>query len=61
MAGRDPLEHGSKAGYGREGGTGPRSLAFVEAADAGCLYNVWSAVGEAHLLGLIESLRRVKP
>ena len=52
---------GSRAGYGPEGGTGPQSLAFVEAADAGCLYNVWSAQGEEHLVSLINGLRRVAP
>ena len=52
---------GSKAGYGPEGGTGPNALAFVEAADAGCLYNVWSAVSEQHLLTIIQGLRRVQP
>jgi hypothetical protein len=52
---------GSRAGYGPEGGDGPQILAFVEAADAGCLYNVWSAVGEDHLVSLIRGLRRVAP
>jgi hypothetical protein len=51
---------GSRAGYGLEGGQGPRMLAFVERADAGCLYNVWSALGEEHLVALIESLRSVE-
>lgn len=52
---------GSKAGYGPEGGEpGARLLAFVEASDAGCLYNVWSALGEEHLLVLLRGLRRVE-
>ena len=52
---------GSKAGYGPEGGEqGARMLAFVEASDAGCLYNVWSALGEEHLLVLLRGLRRVE-
>jgi hypothetical protein len=50
---------GSTAGYGPEGGSGPKFLAFVEAADAGCLYNVWSALGEEHLVALLRGLRRV--
>jgi hypothetical protein len=51
---------GSRAGYGPEGGQGPHLLAYLERADAGCLYNVWSALGEEHLLKLIASLRRVR-
>lgn len=51
---------GSKAGYGPEGGTGPKSLAYVEVSDAGCLYNVWSMSGEEHLVKLIKGLRHVK-
>jgi len=51
---------GSTAGYGPEGGTGPKSLAYVEVSDAGCLYNVCSAMGEEHLVQVIKSLRHVK-
>ncbi len=51
---------GSRAGYGPEGGQGPHLLAYLELSDAGCLYNVWSALGEEHLIKLIESLRRVR-
>ena len=51
---------GSRAGYGPEGGDGPTVLAFLELADAGCLYNVWSALGEEHLVVLLGALRRVK-
>jgi len=50
---------GSRAGYGPEGGAGARQLAFVEAADAECLYNVWSSLGEEHLLVILRGLRRV--
>jgi hypothetical protein len=50
---------GSKVGYGPEGGTGKRQLAFLEASDADCLYNIWSALGEQHLLQLLGGLRRV--
>jgi hypothetical protein len=49
---------GSKAGYGAEGGSGSKLLAYVEAADAGCLYNVWSVLGEEHLVTLLKGLRR---
>lgn len=51
---------GSRAGYGPEGGQGPQLVAFLERADAGCLYNVWSSLGEQHLVNLIRSLRRVR-
>lgn len=51
---------GSRAGYGPEGGQGPRLLAYLELSDAGCLYNVWSALGEDHLVVLIDGLRRVQ-
>ncbi len=51
---------GSRAGYGPEGGQGPKVLAYLELSDAGCLYNVWSALGEEHLVKLIEGLRRVR-
>jgi hypothetical protein len=52
-------EDGSLAGYGPEGGTGPKSLAYVRVANAGCLYNVWSTLGEEHLALLLRGLRRV--
>jgi hypothetical protein len=51
---------GSAVGYGPEGGTGPKSLAYLEVSDAGCLYNVWSTLGEPHLVQVIKSLRHVK-
>jgi hypothetical protein len=51
---------GSRVGYGDEGGQGPQQVAFLERADAGCLYNVWSSLGEQHLVHLIQSLRRVR-
>lgn len=50
---------GSHAGYGLEGGTGPGHLAYLQIAGQGCLYNVWSQLGEAHLVHLLESLRLV--
>jgi hypothetical protein len=51
---------GSAAGYGPEGGTGPQLLAYVHVTGQGCLYNVWSQLGEAHLLGLLRALRWVE-
>jgi hypothetical protein len=50
---------GSVAHYGLEGGTGPGHLAYLTVEGQGCLYNVWSRHGEAHLLSLLESLRYV--
>jgi len=50
---------GSIASYGLEGGTGPGYLAYLEVDGQGCLYNVWSNLGEAHLLHLLSSLRKV--
>jgi hypothetical protein len=50
---------GSIAHYGLEGGTGPGHLAYLTVAGQGCLYNVWTQHGEAHLLSLLESLRFV--
>lgn len=50
---------GSKAGYGLEGGTGPRRLAYVTVEGQGCLYNVWSFAGEEHLEYLLDQLRFV--
>jgi hypothetical protein len=50
---------GSHANYGLEGGTGPGHLAYLEIAGQGCLYNVWSKLGDAHLVHLLESLRFV--
>jgi hypothetical protein len=52
---------GSSAGYGPEGGTGPNTLAFLQVAGQGCLYNVWSRHGSAHLVELLDSLRFVAP
>ena len=51
---------GSHAGYGLEGGTGPGHLAYLRIQGQGCLYNVWSKHGEAHLVSLLESLRYVE-
>ncbi|MGE0871113.1 MAG: hypothetical protein AB7P03_21290 [Kofleriaceae bacterium] len=51
---------GSKAGYGPEGGTGPKMLAYIEVAGASCLYNVWSSRGLEHLTKVMNGLRRVR-
>jgi hypothetical protein len=51
---------GSHAGYGLVGDTGPGWLAYLVVAGSGCNYNVWSNVSEAHLLGLLGSLRHVQ-
>jgi hypothetical protein len=50
---------GSEVGYGPEGGSGPKQLAYLTVAGEGCLYNVWSSLGRAHLESLLEGLRRV--
>ena len=50
----------SRADYGPEGGTGPKSLAYLQVAGQGCLYNVWSHLGEAHLEHLLAHLRFVE-
>lgn len=50
---------GSTVGYGPEGGSGPNQLAYLRVAGQGCLYNVWSRLGQAHLETLLESLRRI--
>ena len=51
---------GSTATWGLEGGTGPNYLAYVHIAGQDCLYNVWSAIGEEHLVQLIEGIRLVE-
>jgi hypothetical protein len=48
---------GSFADYGLEGGTGPNYLAYLTIDGQGCLYNIWSALGEEHLEGLLTNLR----
>lgn len=50
---------GSRAGYGPEGGDGPRQLAYLEVTGQRCLYNVWSQLGQRHLEALLEELRLV--
>jgi hypothetical protein len=50
---------GSRAGYGPEGGTGPRLLAQLYVQGQGCLYNVWSSVSQSHLELLLDHLRFV--
>ncbi|MDF1502484.1 hypothetical protein [Roseisolibacter sp. H3M3-2] len=51
---------GSVATYGPEGGTGPNQLAYLRVAGQGCLYNVWSRLGRAHLVTLLGALRFVE-
>lgn len=50
---------GSRAGYGPEGGTGPRLLAQLYVQGQACLYNVWSSVSQSHLELLLDHLRFV--
>ncbi len=50
---------GSRAGYGPEGGSGEKLLAYLRVEGEGCLYNVWSWLGRAHLEELLGSLRFV--
>lgn len=58
------FDDGSLAGYGFEGDADPSSgaplLMYVLVRGEGCLYNVWSFLGEDHLLGLVEELRFVE-
>ena len=51
---------GSRVGYGPEGGTGTNQLAYLTIPGQGCLYNVWSRIGRAHLESLLEQLRFVE-
>ena len=55
---------GSHAGYGYEGLTagqaGEPLLAYLFIDGPGCMYNVWSYLGEEHLLSLIGQLRFVE-
>ena len=63
-----PLD-GGLAGYGLSGrapypaddpdGFGHESLAYVRLDGQGCLYNVWSQLGRAHLQRLLQQLRPV--
>jgi serine/threonine-protein kinase len=50
---------GSLVNFGLVGNTGPGHLAYLTLPDASCLYNVWSALSEEHLLQVIAGLRRV--
>jgi hypothetical protein len=50
---------GSTAGYGPEGGTGTKQLAYLRIAGQDCLYNVWSELGREHLEQLLSRLRFV--
>ena len=51
---------GSAIGWGLEGDTGPKHLAYVKVKGQKCLYNVWSTVREDHLLSLVQNLRKAK-
>ena len=55
---------GSVAGYGLEGladpGSGAPHLAYLTIPGQGCQYNVWSFLGEDHLLQLLNELRYVE-
>ncbi|MEE8330323.1 MAG: hypothetical protein V3R84_00970 [Acidimicrobiia bacterium] len=55
---------GSIAGYGLEGLADPASgaphLAYLDVPGQGCLYNVWSFLGEDHLTRLLDELRYVE-
>ena len=57
-------DDGSRAGYGLEGldqsGSGAPVLSYLLVDGQGCLYNVWSFLGEEHLLTLLDSLRFVE-
>ncbi|HSQ36524.1 MAG TPA: hypothetical protein VLS92_01385, partial [Acidimicrobiia bacterium] len=55
----------SRAGYGYEGlsptgEAGEPLLAYLLIDGQGCLYNVWSYLGEEHLLSLISQLHFVE-
>ena len=50
---------GSHIGYGPEGGSGPKELAYLQIAGQGCLYNVWTHLGRDHLEELVMQLRMV--
>ena len=51
---------GSSAGWGLEGDTGPGWLGYVHIASQGCLYNIWSNLGRAHLEFLLGQIRYVE-
>jgi hypothetical protein len=57
-------DDGSLAGFGLEGpddpGPGAPVLGYMVIEGQGCLYNVWSFLGEDHLLELLDSLRFVE-
>ena len=58
------FDDGSIAGYGYEGDADPDSgapvLTYLLVKGEGCSYNVWSFLGEEHLLQLLYQLRRVE-
>lgn len=53
---------GSVVGYGGEGfdEANPRRLAELVVAGQGCMYQVWSELGDEHLATVIDSLRLVE-
>lgn len=65
------LPTGSFAGYGLVGaqpysdgnpdGRGEESLAYLRIAGETCMYNVWSRLGRAHLLTVLNGLRVLRP
>ncbi len=61
-SGRLEWSDGSSAGYGLEGAAedGAPHLAFLSVEGQGCSYNVWSFLGEGHLLRVIDELRFVE-
>jgi hypothetical protein len=60
-AGLGRWSDGSRVAYGPEGGTtGPNQLAYLTVEGLGCLYNVWSWLGQEHLEFLLTQIRRVE-
>lgn len=57
---RQAWADGSSAGYGPEGGEGPKQLAYLKIEGQQCLYNVWSQLGTPHLEHLLRHLRFVE-
>jgi len=57
-------QDGSIGGYGLEGfatpGSGAPLLMYLLVSDEGCLYNVWSFLGQDQLLRFVDSLRKVQ-
>lgn len=67
----DTMSGPSFAGYGLEGarayppdnpdGTGEQSVANVRIHGQDCTYNIWSRLGRAHLMTLLDGLRLLPP